>query len=276
MEKKTKLTKEEEALRDIWVDKYLDMQTEKEPHDRIRSAVNALWAFRDLDAPEIIICKSPVECRDQCRESNNLDDFAEYWSIFYIPYCAIYDYCDQIGIEFDQNLLNIFRDWVHCCSFVLFNNEKVYVSERPNTIMFNEDDVLHNEEGKSVEFDDGWGVYSLNGVMVDEQIVMHPETQTIDQIQNEENEEIKRIRIERFGWEKYLNGINATLVDENQNDIEGTKEFLFTGDGITALLCICPSTGKEFVLEVPPETKTCGDAQFWLSGGLSSRVISAS
>ena len=106
---------------------------------------------------------------------------------------------------------------------------------------------------------------------------MRPETQTIKEIRNEDNEEVKRIRIERYSWQKYLNEINATLIDERRNDIEGTREYLFKADDdMRALLCACPSTHKEFVLEVPPETETCEDAQAWLSNGLSRRIISAS
>jgi hypothetical protein len=129
----------------------------------------------------------------------------------------------------------------------------------------------------SCSFADGWGIYSINGVAVDEQVVMRPETQTIQQIRDEQNEEVRRIRIDRYGWENYLTEIGAELINERRNDIEGTREYLFkTDDGMVALMCICPSTGKCFTLEVPPETTTCRAAQSWLSNGLSERVISAS
>jgi len=57
-------------------------------------------------------------------------------------------------------------------------------------------------------FADGWGFWNIHGVPVDEQIVMRPETQTIEQIQNEPNAEVKKIRIQRYGEKKYLKAIS--------------------------------------------------------------------
>ena len=119
-------------------------------------------------------------------------------------------------------------------------------------------------------------MWFLSGVLVDEQIVMQPQTQTIKQIRGEKNEEVKRIRIERFGWPDYLQGINARLIDSRRNDVEGTRESLYRADNAAVLVCACPSTAKVFGLEVPPNVETCQQAQSFLSSGLNSRIISAS
>ena len=116
----------------------------------------------------------------------------------------------------------------------------------------------------------------INGVLVDEQIVMRPETQTVEQISKEENAEIKRIRAERYGWNRYLSGINAERIDKRRNDIEGTREYLYSADDMKILLCVCPSTAKVFSLEVDGSVTTCEQAQNYLSSGLSGRIISAS
>ena len=87
------------------------------------------------------------------------------------------------------------------------------IQDRPCKIaMVNE--RLHNEEGPSVMYRDGFSVWSLNGVRVNEQIVMRPETQTLDQIHQEKNEEVRAIRIERYGWVKYLEDVGAKPINE--------------------------------------------------------------
>jgi hypothetical protein len=48
---------------------------------------------------------------------------------------------------------------------------------------------------------------------------MSPATQTIEQINDDKNQEIKRIRIERFGWQKYLEAVNADILDEGDRPI---------------------------------------------------------
>jgi len=281
-EKKKEFTPEELAMIDQVHQEYIDMQTRQEPVEDIKSAVAAIWKFCGVNkAPEVIICDSPVACKKQSKVDGR-NDLTEYWSIWYVGYNAMYDFGCRIGLDIDKEKLALFSNWVRCCPFVLFNEDVVYVSRKPTQLHFNDNQQLSCETGKSCEFADGWGIYTINGVSVDEQIVMRPETQTIQQIQKEPNEEIKRIRIERYGWIKFLNEINARMVDERENDIEGTKEFLLEGDSgregvkIRALMCICPSTGKEFVLEVPPTTETCQDAQSYLSNGLSDRITHAS
>ena len=112
---------------------------------------------------------------------------------------------------------------------------------------------------------------------MDEQIVVKPETQTLEQIKNEVNAEKKRIRIERFGgresdqvdgWKRYLGEIGAKVVETRQNDIDGTQEGLVaTPDGMSLALVACRSTGRRYALEVPPEIKSCEQAQNWMRSG---------
>lgn len=128
----------------------------------------------------------------------------------------------------------------------------------------------------AIQYADGYGLWVVHGVRVDEQIISRPDTQTVEQIRGEQNEEVKRVRIDRFGWPRYLQSINATRVHSRRNDIDGTRENLYRAEGQTVLVCACPSTSKLFALEVPRETETCEAAQRYLSSGLSSRVISAS
>jgi hypothetical protein len=272
---KTKFTPEEEALIPVFYKKYMDQQTEQQPEADIREIINLLWKDMGFSEPEIIILDSPRACKLACPDFSKFDS---YWGLWLVPYASTYDFAQTIGISLDQDKLYKFLLWARCCPYILFDENTVYVSRKPVEIHYNDNGQLHNEEGMSCRFADNWGIWTISGVEVDEQIVMHPETQTIEQIRKEENEEVKRIRIARYGWEKYLNEINAKIIDDRENDIEGTREFLFRSneDNMTALLCVCPSTQKEFVLEVPPDTKTCFDAQMWLSGGLAGRIISAS
>ena len=257
-------------------DEYMARQTTQEPLEDIKSAVQAIWDLEFKTTPEVIVCDSPVACKKQSIADGH-KNMTEYWSMWYVGYAAMYDFANRIDLEMDQEKLVPFLNWVNCCPFVLFDENTVYVSRKPTEIHFNDNDQLHNEEGMSCSFADGWGIYTINGVEVDHQIVMEPETQTIQQIRDEENEEVRRIRIERRGWDTYLAEIGAELIDERRNDIEGTREYLFKADDdMRALLCSCPSTHKQFVLEVPPTTQTCREAQSWLSNGLSERIISAS
>ena len=149
------------------------------------------------------------------------------------------------------------------------------ICDRPRTLKIDDANRPHCDDGPSHEWSDGWRLWYSHGVKADRQIILSPHTQTSEQISGERNAEAKRIRIERFGWERYLETIQATGIDFRVNDIEGTREVLYRADDLTVLVCICPSTGKLFSLECPPATKTCAEAQRYLSSGLCSRIISA-
>ena len=130
---------------------------------------------------------------------------------------------------------------------------------------------LHNPNGMAVKYRDGWGCWRINGVAVDEQIVMRPESQTIKQIGDEQNAEVRRVRIERYGWTKYLQESGAKCLNQRKNEIENTREALFAGPGMRVMVVTCP-TGRLFSLPVPEEVKSCEQAHNWLAGdrGLTS------
>jgi hypothetical protein len=149
-------------------------------------------------------------------------------------------------------------------------------SERPEELRL-VDGRLHHDAGPAVRFRDGWSVWAIEGVRVDEQVVLRPETQGVEQVRGEPDPELRRVRIERIGWPRYLAAAGATAIDRRRNDIEATREVLFRfPDGEMLLVCSCPSTGRLHGLEVPRQVRTCAQAQGWVSGGLAGRIINAS
>jgi hypothetical protein len=151
----------------------------------------------------------------------------------------------------------------------------VIACERPSVVLVNDAGRLHCDDGPAYLCRDTWPLWSIGGVFVDEQIVMRPKSQTVEQIREEKSEEIKRIRIERFGWQQYLSATHATVVDRRRNDVEATKEALMrTPDGMTVLVCHCPSTARVYALEVDPKCQTAEQAQNYLWSGSKTRELS--
>jgi hypothetical protein len=148
--------------------------------------------------------------------------------------------------------------------FRFMHSKFCMVTAFPEIIKTNEIGQPHNESGPSHQWPDGWSLWHINGVRVDEQIVMQPETQTIQQIHSEQNGDVRSVRIDRFGWTRYLKETNSKEIDINENDVDGTIEALYvTPDGSKKLVVPCP-TGRLFCLGVPKEIKTCVQAQNWL------------
>lgn len=147
--------------------------------------------------------------------------------------------------------------------------------DRPAVLNRNEAGRLHCEDGPAIAWRDGWALWHLNGVQVDEQIVLRPQTQTVEQIDLEQNQDNRSIRIERFGWPRYLKDSGSVCQHERKNEVEGTREALYrTPKGEQRLVVTCP-TGRLFALGLPPEVKTCEEAQHWLGGGKNFNVIAS-
>ena len=157
-------------------------------------------------------------------------------------------------------------------AFALATFEKVaFVIERPCKIVYRDQASQlqwHNVDGAVLEWPDGEKIYAIEGFFVDEQLVMRPETQTMEQIHEESNLELRRIRVERYGWDKYLAASKAKVIDKRRNDVDGgCYEALCDVPELEArvLLCTCP-TGRVFNLLVPSSTTTCSDAKAYLVG----------
>jgi hypothetical protein len=130
----------------------------------------------------------------------------------------------------------------------------------------------HCETGPALESLD-LQLWYIDGVEVDEQIVMRPATQTVEQIEGDENQDRRAVRIARFGWPRYLKESGAECRDERANAIEGTREALYeTSTDERRLVVTCP-TGRLFALGVPNNTPTCEAAQHWLAGGKNFNVL---
>ena len=88
-----------------------------------------------------------------------------------------------------------------------------FVSERHNILNLDNAGRLHSLSGPAVGYPDGWLIYAVHGVVVPERVIMLPETITAAEITAEPNVEIRRVMIERLGYEKYATDTNLKLID---------------------------------------------------------------
>jgi hypothetical protein len=107
------------------------------------------------------------------------------------------------------------------------------------------------------------------GVTVNEKIAFHPQTLTKEEILTERNAEVRRIMTERAGYDRLFDGRESTVVDID-HDAGGERILrrvpMLGDEDLTCLTVRCPSTGREYVLRVPPAMQTCRQAAAWIAG----------
>jgi hypothetical protein len=132
---------------------------------------------------------------------NGLQAYCPFkWSYF----ASGLDFFSSVGVELDTNKLTTLISLCRQVMAIVPLENVAIVCDRPTTIEWRGDGELHNVNGPAAIWSDGWSLWSIDGVAVDEQIVMRPETQTVEQINAETNLEVKGVRISQFGWLKYL------------------------------------------------------------------------
>jgi hypothetical protein len=62
---------------------------------------------------------------------------------------------------------------------------------------------MHSESGMAIRYGDGWGIYSWHGTRVPEFVIERPSEITAKHVREEQNAEVRRVMIERMGWERF-------------------------------------------------------------------------
>ena len=176
-------------------------------------------------------------------------------------WAAMFEFSSQIGVSFDQNKYDLFLNYCKEVGWIFPFENIVIACERP-TVRWNDAGEIHSENSPAIEFKD-FSVWAIDGIRVPEKIVLAPESQTIEEIQSEDNEEVRRIRISRYGWTNYLREIGGSIVDTQQAP-GGWMEALIKTTNYAVLCTYDPSTGRPYALEVSLDCDSCESAQRYL------------
>lgn len=107
------------------------------------------------------------------------------------------------------------------------------------------------------------------GVRIDQRVAFEPETITGQDILAEPNTEVRRVMMERIGYERFLTEVRAEILDRD-HDAGGERLLVRVAlpddEPFVAVSVSCPSTGRQYVLRVPPTIETAHAASAWLAG----------
>lgn len=182
---------------------------------------------------------------------------------------AWYSYHDafhRLGLEAENKLEPMFRlarysGW--CWSYW-----KVAIfSEKPTKVMVDEQGRLHCDDGPAVEYRDGFRTWCVHGVRLgsiakSERIMARQFTH--EDIDKEQNSEVRRVMIDRYGAARYIQDSGAKLIHEDERGKLYRKEI--QGDEPICMVRVINSTPepdgtkKEYWLRVNPECSTATEA----------------
>jgi len=107
------------------------------------------------------------------------------------------------------------------------------------------------------------------GVRVDARIAFFPDQITAQEALDQPNAELRRVMIERIGFERFLRDVRAEVVHEDR-DPGGPRQLLRVplenDEPLVVVSVRCPSTDRHYIIRVPPGMKTCHQAVAWTAG----------
>ena len=133
--------------------------------------------------------------------------------------CYFSAFRDVLGLRIPE--YESYSAWESCAmegGFRLMHEEFCIVCDRPEVLSVDDRTRPHSEVGPSHRWRDGFSLHYWHGVRVPAHVVEQPTLITIAEIRSEQNTEVRRVMIERYGYERYCADADLDLIDECPDD----------------------------------------------------------
>ncbi|MEW2165256.1 DUF6745 domain-containing protein [Streptomyces sp. NPDC007084] len=149
--------------------------------------------------------------------------------------------------------------------------EKVaVVSERPLSLHRDEAGRLDRGDGPALRYGDGFELYAWRGMPVPSTFLDELTALTPERIRGEENAELRRVMLEFYGYDRYLEESGAVPVHRDETGVLWRVELV--GDEDVVMVEVVNSTpepdgtSRTYWLRVPPTTRTAREGVAWTFG----------
>lgn len=251
------LTQEQTDSMQSYVDKYIaiGLSTDRINFEKAKEVITNFVG--DVSAYKFVFVKSPMQIPKNAKIiTYGAHDV--HWVAYYTFFNDWFGICPDI-VQMD--------DIVKYCSWVLYDDDTIYISDAPTSIKMDEQGRTHNENGPAIEYPDGFSVYSWHGNRVPKAWIMNPESLGADELLKHENVELRRVACEIVGWAKVLESLSYVVLDEDGDpEIGSLLEVDIPEIGKEKFLKVQCGTNRTFAIPVPPEAKTALEAQAALFG----------
>jgi internalin A len=190
----------------------------------------------------------------------------------------------KFGVTLDlkaQELLRCKQELFEECGWILPFEKICIICDRPLHIRLDAENRLHAEGEPAIAFADGYSLYFHHGVKLPEKYgKVHPDLWQAEWLLSEENAGLRRLLIQRIGYDRICQELALTELDSWQEytllSIEFNDDFDREGNAkpIYLLKMTCPSTGFIHALRVPPDVRSAKEAIRWVNWDIDPEEFS--
>ncbi|MBX9692115.1 MAG: hypothetical protein K2Z81_07010, partial [Cyanobacteria bacterium] len=178
------------------------------------------------------------------------------------------DYANSSGFDLKdiRGLVALSRN----CGWWWTFEDVCIITERPMNLFLDAEGRLHNDFGPSLEYADGWSIFSRHGSFVPERVIEFSSRKNLREIEREQNTEVRRHLIELYGLEQFLKDSEAVIIDEDECGSLYRRDLI--ADEPIVVVKVKNSTAEPdgtfrwYFLRVPPEISTAREAVAWTFG----------
>jgi hypothetical protein len=221
-----KLTPEQEVILEETYQDWLKRGYRTEPMDREKATecIKNIYGLLNLPVPPIEFVTGPKEALKVFRAQGEEGNIHPHLigGCWHSTYLSVHEFARKIGTEYnekDEAEMDIWLEVSKNIHLFMPFEEMAIVIDYPTTLTVDEQGNLHNENGPSLAYADGYQVFAWHGTIIMEPekhyIITNPEQITHTKIDDENNMEIKRVMLTRLGIENYLAGGDAEFIHED-------------------------------------------------------------
>ena len=186
-------------------------------------------------------------------------------------------YVFSLGIVFRPEFLKVVESMKQLlaeCGWIFMFHNVCYVCSRPTKLSLDSEYRLHAEGESAIAFADGYSLYFHHGVILPEKYgQIHPDLWQAQWLLEERNAELKRILIQKIGYDRICQQLQAV-------ELDGWQEYTLLKidnadvEPIYLLKMTCPSRGHIHALRVPPDVRSAQEAIRWVNWGTDPEEFS--
>ncbi|PXX55573.1 hypothetical protein DFR70_12142 [Nocardia tenerifensis] len=144
------------------------------------------------------------------------------------------------------------------------------LSERPTELHRDEAGRLDRGDGPALAYTDGFALHAWRGMSVSAEFLDSLRSLTPERIREEENAELRRVMLEYYGYDRYLDESGAKPIHRDETGVLWRIEL--DGDEDVVMVEVVNSTPepdgthRTYWLRVPPTTQTAREGVAWTFG----------
>jgi hypothetical protein len=154
--------------------------------------------------------------------------YRSFWGQHESYWISYYTFAAEIGVKYGEDNLKLLQAWAALAESVCWWSpwEGVCIlSDRPRVVSFDGQRRLHSDTGPAVAFSDGYSLWAINGVRVPQRIVEDPRSITVEEIDKEANQEVRRIMVQRYKHGDEVFGAGAYVRDSGGELLDYDESF---------------------------------------------------